>query len=78
MRRLHELGKLSGEDIELFGRLRNIRNEVVHFASDGFLRSPTAAEAVEYDELVQTMIRRLEAIKQEGGYVDLKEGPAIH
>lgn len=65
MKRLLQQENISSEDYELFRRLRTIRNEAVHFGSDDRRRSVTAAEAVEYDELIQTMIRRLDAIARD-------------
>lgn len=69
VRRLRELEKLTPEDLELFSRLRRIRNEVVH--AQERQRPLTIVEAVEYDQLVETLIARFEQIRNEPGYVGI-------
>lgn len=72
MARLLQLERIEGADLSLFERLRKIRNEVVHDVSYGNVQTPSAAEAVEYDELVETLIQRL-GLANELDYVDLEE-----
>jgi hypothetical protein len=70
VRRLLELDKITESDLALFDRLRSIRNAVVHARSNK--GSISVAEVVEYDQLVDTLIRRLEQIRAEPGYIDVK------
>jgi hypothetical protein len=65
VQRLEKLGKLTETEASLYQRLRRIRNEVVH--SGG--RAPTVAEVVEYDELVDLLVSKLEVIRQQPDYI---------
>jgi hypothetical protein len=68
--RLVQLNKISATEKLLFERLRIIRDIVVHGSKDG--RSMSVAEVVEYDQLVDTLVRRLQQIQEEPGYIDPK------
>jgi hypothetical protein len=68
--RLLELGKITKSDAALFNQLRSIRNAVVHAGSDK--QTISVAEVVEYDQIVDTLIRRLDQIQAEPGYIDAK------
>jgi hypothetical protein len=68
--RLLELGKITKSDADLFNQLRSIRNAVVHTGSDK--QTISVAEVVEYDQIVETLIRRLDQIQAAPGYIDPK------
>lgn len=68
MDHLARLGKISPRDIELFRKLRDIRNLSIH-ALDG--RSLTKGEVLEFSNFVDLLVAKLEAIKQEPGYIDM-------
>jgi hypothetical protein len=70
MRRLRELEKLTPQDIELYDRLRSIRNEAVH-ATQSKNRGLSLGEVAEYDKLIDTLVERLEQIRNEPGYVGI-------
>ena len=70
MRRLRELEKLTPQDIELYDRLRRIRNEAVH-AVQIQNRCLSLGEVTEYDKLIDTLVERLEQIRNEHGYVGI-------
>ena len=69
IQRLLHLEKLTSQDLELYNRLRSIRNEVVH--GNDQKRTLSLAEVAEYDSLVDTLVERLEQIRNEPGYVDI-------
>ncbi len=75
--RLFELNRLNNDELELYRRLRKIRNEVVHNPY-GDSNLPTAAAAVEYGDFVDTMIQKLVFIREHGGYIDLGETSPDH
>ncbi len=68
--RLRDSNKITDEDFALFDRLRSIRNAVVHTRTDQ--RSISIAEVVEYDQWIDTLVRRLEQLRQEPGYINMK------
>ncbi len=69
--RLLELEKITKDEVELFSRLQHIRNNVVHPSHSGKEPKLTIAEVVEYKDFVDTFIERLEAIRQEDGYINV-------
>jgi hypothetical protein len=68
VRHLAKLGKISSTELELFGRLRKIRNESVHSRHE---MSPTVAEVIEYHDFVDAFCQRLDQIKSEPGFIDI-------
>jgi len=69
MQRLLHLEKLTSQDLELYNRLRSIRNEAVHAHDQK--RPLSIAEVAEYNGLIETLVERLEQIRSEPGYVDI-------
>lgn len=69
--RLLKLRKINSNEAELFNRLQKIRNSVAHLTPYGHELRPTIAEIVEYRNFVDTFIERLEALRQEDGYIDI-------
>jgi hypothetical protein len=67
IQRLAKLDKLSWEEASLYSKLRGIRNDVVHIHEDS--KQPTIAEVVEFDQLVDKLVNRLEEIRQSPGYI---------
>jgi hypothetical protein len=70
VQRLHELQRVTQSEVALFDQLRSIRNAVVHTSFNK--RSISVAEVMEYDQLVDTFVRRLDQIRAEPGYIDPK------
>ncbi|MBN9556323.1 MAG: DUF2292 domain-containing protein [Alphaproteobacteria bacterium] len=68
VQRLYKLGKISTNELELFQRLHNIRNESVHARPSS---APTIAQVIEYRDFVEAFIARLEQIRNEPGHIDL-------
>ena len=68
MKVLHDQKKISTTELELFQRLRKIRNESVHSRAS---QSLTVAEVLEYKNFVDTFLSVLELIRMEPGYIDL-------
>lgn len=71
MHKLHKLGKINKQDIELYDNLRKIRNDVVHLSPYGHEVKMTLAEVVEYKRFVDALLARLESIRQEDGYINV-------
>lgn len=69
VRWLGSQGKISSNEVELFLRLKNIRNQVVHAFPDD-PPSITMADVLEYKDLVALFIKSLESIREEDGYLD--------
>lgn len=66
--RLLELGKITKSDAGLFDQLRSIRNAIAHTYSDK--QTISVAEVVEYDQLVDALVRRLDQIQPDPEYAD--------
>jgi hypothetical protein len=71
IRQLAKLDKLSFEEASLYSKLRGIRNDVVHI--HGSSKQPTIAEVVEFDQLVEKLVSRLEEIRQTPGSIGPEE-----
>ena len=68
IRHLYKLEKISANELELFQRLRKIRNESVHARQRN---APTVAEVIEYRDFVEAFCTRLDQIRKEPGYIDI-------
>lgn len=69
---LASLGKISERELNLFHKLRKIRNDSVHMHDTTAL---TMAEVIEFRDFVEVLARRFEQIKSEPDYIDLPKEP---
>jgi len=65
--------KISSAEVELFHRLRKIRNSVVHGGTD--TPKISLAEVIEFKEFADLFIDRIEMIRAEPGYLDYPVPP---
>lgn len=65
---LGSIGKLLSSEVALYNRLRSIRNSAVHLYFD---QSLSTGEALEFGELVELLIGRIEEIRAEPGYITI-------
>lgn len=65
---LGSIGKLLDSEVALYGRLRSIRNAVVHLYFD---QSLSKGEAAEYSDSVELLVDRMNEILAEPGYIDV-------
>jgi hypothetical protein len=65
---LGKLGKLSKSEVNLFRKLREIRNESVHAHDKSRL---TLAEVIEFKDFVDVLIQKFEKMMSEAGYIDI-------
>ena len=75
IRWLGNQGKISASQVELFLRLKRIRNEVVHAFPDD-PPNISMADVLEYKDLSSLLIDTLESIRSEDGYLDYPIPPA--
>jgi hypothetical protein len=70
---LVKLGKLTDADLLLFRKLREIRNTAVHARAR---ESLSKGEVFEFNNFVELLIEKLDAIKEEPDYVGIPDSPA--
>lgn len=75
IRWLENHGKIAGSQVDLFLRLRRIRNEVVHALPDD-PPNISISDVLEYKDLADLLIQTLESIQNEEGYLDYPIPPA--
>jgi hypothetical protein len=69
IRWLGSQGKISDNEVDLFLRLKTIRNQVVHASMDDNPKI-TMLDVLEFKDLASLFIKRLESIKNEDGYLN--------
>lgn len=73
MKVLVDQKRISATELELFQRLRKIRNDSVHSRDP---RALTVAEVLDYKSFVETLVTRLDQIMREPGYIRVPMPPA--
>jgi hypothetical protein len=71
---LTQLGKLSERELVLYRKLRDIRNASVHAHDDTY--AIAKAEVFEFNRFAELLMQKLEAIRQEPGYLAMPPGVA--
>ena len=66
---LEKAKRITGSEAALYRRLRQIRNAAVHYQNFQN-RAPSMAEVVEFDELIELLVSRLEAIRNQPGSIN--------
>lgn len=66
--KLADLGKITKNEVNLYRKLREIRNASVHSHGETKL---TLAEVIEFRDFVDMLSKKFEQIKSEPGYIDV-------